>query len=202
MFLKSKLVVPMGLLCLALPASMRASQAYTYTPTGAPTISVTFTTTLSGAGLDNATISTADLVGNTFSITATPPGSDNAGFPVVDNSVSPGSFTATTDALGNIVSWNIQGLLFASYPAFPGEDPNDFFCNYNVTTSNGGDSSSLTHDNDAGFCPASAGSSSAGTWSPTFSGSTSTPEPGSALLLLSGLIGFGAMTARNRRSNS
>jgi len=40
--------------------------------------------------------------------------------------------------------------LFCSYPAVPGEDPNDFFCRYDPLTG------ALVLDNDAGLCPASA----------------------------------------------
>jgi hypothetical protein len=40
--------------------------------------------------------------------------------------------------------------IFCSYPAFPGENPNDFYCTYNP--SNG----DLVTDNDAGFCPPTA----------------------------------------------
>jgi hypothetical protein len=59
------------------------------------------------------------------------PPQDEAGFPLGDSS-------------------NSGGVLFCSYPAFPGENPNDFFCNYNSS------SGVLTQDNDAGFCPATA----------------------------------------------
>jgi len=41
-------------------------------------------------------------------------------------------------------------VLFCSYPAFPGEDPNDFFCTYNDATG------ALIEDQDAGFCPGTA----------------------------------------------
>jgi cysteine-rich repeat protein len=40
--------------------------------------------------------------------------------------------------------------LFCSYPAVEGEDPNDFFCDYDVNTG------ALTVDHDAGLCPAHA----------------------------------------------
>ena len=41
-------------------------------------------------------------------------------------------------------------------PAFAGENPNDFFCTYNAATG------ALVTDNDAGFCPSSAGGCSGG----------------------------------------
>ncbi|KIJ94055.1 hypothetical protein K443DRAFT_684076 [Laccaria amethystina LaAM-08-1] len=65
------------------------------------------------------------------SCTHTCPSTDQAGFP-----------------LGN--SSDDGTTLFCSYPAFPGEDPNDFFCKYSST--GGG----LRDDNDAGFCPGTA----------------------------------------------
>ncbi|KAG9005122.1 hypothetical protein FRB94_001814 [Tulasnella sp. JGI-2019a] len=67
----------------------------------------------------------------TPSCTASCPGTDTAGFPLANHSV-----TGST--------------LFCSYPAFAGEDPNDFFCTYDSSTG------ALTQDNDAGFCPSSA----------------------------------------------
>jgi len=59
------------------------------------------------------------------------PGADSLGFTV----------GSTSDS---------NGALFCSYPAVPGEDPNDFFCNYSDTTG------ALTDDNDAGLCPTTA----------------------------------------------
>jgi hypothetical protein len=40
--------------------------------------------------------------------------------------------------------------IFCSYPAVPGENPQDFFCTYSATDG------LLVQDNDAGFCPAVA----------------------------------------------
>jgi hypothetical protein len=59
------------------------------------------------------------------------PPTDEAGFP-----------------LGN--SDTTSNPIFCSYPAFSGENPNDFFCTYNPTTG------VLVTDNDAGFCPGTA----------------------------------------------
>ncbi|KAG8863914.1 hypothetical protein FRB97_005173 [Tulasnella sp. 331] len=42
------------------------------------------------------------------------------------------------------------GVIFCSYPAFPGENPNDFFCRYNDSTG------AQVQDNDVGFCPSTA----------------------------------------------
>ncbi|KDQ52519.1 hypothetical protein JAAARDRAFT_111511, partial [Jaapia argillacea MUCL 33604] len=59
------------------------------------------------------------------------PGADEAGFPLASNN-------------------NDGTTIFCSYPAFPGEDANDFFCTYSNADG------SLTQDHDAGFCPSSA----------------------------------------------
>jgi hypothetical protein len=44
----------------------------------------------------------------------------------------------------------MNGDLFCSYPAFPGENPDDFYCLYSFATG------ALVTDNDAGLCPANA----------------------------------------------
>jgi len=64
------------------------------------------------------------------------PAQDYAGFPLDVNNTS-------TDPI------------FCSYPVFPGEDPNDFFCTYSATDGH------LVQDNDAGLCPGAAVSNSA-----------------------------------------
>ncbi|KAF8152859.1 hypothetical protein K438DRAFT_1863962 [Mycena galopus ATCC 62051] len=65
------------------------------------------------------------------SCTPSCPAQDNAGFDLGDHSDS-------------------TGVLFCSYPAFAGENEDDFDCTYNDATGN------LITDNDAGFCPGSA----------------------------------------------
>jgi hypothetical protein len=72
--------------------------------------------------------------------TFTCPPQDEAGFPL-----GPGSTNPT----------------FCSYPAFSGENPNDFFCTYSATTG------ALTQDNDAGFCPPTAVNTGGGGTTPT-----------------------------------
>jgi hypothetical protein len=59
------------------------------------------------------------------------PPQDDLGFPLGQNDTS-------TDPI------------FCSYPAVPGENPNDFSCTYSFTTG------ALVTDNDAGLCPANA----------------------------------------------
>ena len=59
------------------------------------------------------------------------------------------------------------GVFFCSYPAFAGENPNDFYCTYNDVCSTFSlldllidlqiqSNGNLITDNDAGFCPATA----------------------------------------------
>ena len=56
------------------------------------------------------------------------------------------------DALGFALGpgSNTGDPLFCSYPAVAGEDPNDFFCTYSLTTG------ALVQDHDAGLCPGNA----------------------------------------------
>ncbi|KAF8181810.1 hypothetical protein BJ912DRAFT_906639 [Pholiota molesta] len=63
--------------------------------------------------------------------TYTCPPQDNGGFPLGESDV-------TTNPI------------FCSYPAVPGENPNDFFCTYSMTTG------VLVQDHDAGLCPTNA----------------------------------------------
>ncbi|KAJ7242568.1 hypothetical protein B0H12DRAFT_959496, partial [Mycena haematopus] len=65
------------------------------------------------------------------SCTAACPISDAAGFPLGQSS-SDGT------------KW------FCSYPSYPGENPNDFYCKYEISTG------ARTQDHDAGFCPSAA----------------------------------------------
>jgi hypothetical protein len=141
-----------------------AQTTYTYTQSSSNDIvpSFQFTTSLTGASLNNLP------PGTNISATVTTfvfqprhvPQTDNAGFPI-GGSFGSGYFNATkpsiligTNGSGQITSWTITEPVFASYPAFAGENPNDFFCRYNAITQNIGDSLILTQDNDAGFCPA------------------------------------------------
>ena len=57
-----------------------------------------------------------------------------------------------TDQLGfSVGDTNLStDPIFCSYPAVPGEDPNDFYCTYSAITG------ALVTDNDAGLCTATA----------------------------------------------
>ncbi|KAJ7260450.1 hypothetical protein B0H12DRAFT_992859, partial [Mycena haematopus] len=71
---------------------------------------------------------------STASCMATCPPKDTGGFALAQSNTS-------TDPV------------FCSYPAEPGENPNDFYCTYNKETG------SLVSDHDAGFCPKTASTS-------------------------------------------
>ncbi|KAJ6508346.1 hypothetical protein C8R45DRAFT_786534, partial [Mycena sanguinolenta] len=80
-----------------------------------------------------AFVAQAQQPSGTPQCTASCPTQDEAGFPIANHS-------------------NSRGVLFCSYPAVPGEDPNDFYCTYDSSSPNG----DLITDNDAGFCPPTA----------------------------------------------
>ncbi|KAF7348268.1 hypothetical protein MSAN_01780400 [Mycena sanguinolenta] len=82
-----------------------------------------------------ASVAQAQQPSGTPQCTTSCPPQDEASFPV-------GSGSSYTSDSG--------GVLFCSYPAFPGENPDDFYCTYNDSTG------SLITDNDAGFCPPAA----------------------------------------------
>jgi len=92
-----------------------------------------------------------------------------------------------TDASGNITSWDITENFFASYPEFSGENPTDFYCVFQASTSDSGDQTSLAQDLDTGYCPAGTGVQQTGTWS-SVDPPPPAPEPQSYLLFGSGLV--------------
>src|SRR5262249_40438407 len=121
-----------------------------------------FTTSLTGASLNNLPPGT-DISSTVTAFTFQPrgvPQKDGLGFPI-GGPFGSAYFNASkptvligTNASGQITSWTITEPIFASYPAVPNENPNDFFCRYNAITKNTGDSLTLVQDNDAGLCPA------------------------------------------------
>ena len=169
-------VIPaFGLLCLLAPFAAQASFTYQFNGTYSPySVSISFTTSLSnvdGLSSDNITPTVSG-----FNETNNIPGVGSAALSIIlstNGSGVPTAFTIT-NTNGDIVTATSDtgpstpagfvappedeagfalgetsdsgGVLFGSYPAFAGENPDDFFCTYN--DSNG----ALITDNDAGFC--------------------------------------------------
>jgi hypothetical protein len=199
----------LGLMCLMLPGSLRATTT-TYTYTGAD---FTITMTLTASSLDNlATLTdvTSDLSPGSMTVSGpnTPPSTDSGSFPLGGGygsgyeTFTPSTLEIGTNGSGQITAWDISGTLFASYPAFPSENPNYFYCVYTVgsTGSSGSDTQSLTTDNDAGFCPDPSFSitSTADGWGAQ-GAETVAPEPSSYLLVSGGLSGLWAWSVRRKR---
>jgi len=109
----------LGLLCLMLPGSLRADTVYTYTGnaytscygtytcTGTPpALSITFDTTLTGVQLDNLTVTGGggDLTPYVTSFTIT----DGTGLSLTRTNAKGYSFDVTTNSYGAIIGWGIN----------------------------------------------------------------------------------------------
>lgn len=172
-------VVPVAILVFGFAVgSLKADTTY---DVNYNTVTFDFTTSLSGVSLDN--LSDYDIGGtitsNTFSTTTLT--EDEGGFPLGTgssySSIESGmTLLISTDGSGNLTALDLSGVYFASFPAFPGENPNDFYCTYGVP------SGSLITDNDVGFCPASA------TTDVDFSNASGAPEPATEAMLGAGLM--------------
>jgi hypothetical protein len=187
---KAKYLAPAVLLGFSMsPAAHAALLTYT-----GGLADFSFTTSLSGGSLDNlsaGTDITSSIVGG-INFTNGLPASDTGGFPSADWSLSGETVKIGTDASGDVTSWDITGTYFVSFPAFPGEDPNDFYGTYNASITNLGDSATLITDNDAGFAPTSV-SVGAGSWQ-----TSDVPEPTGAILWGGAILG--ALIVRPRRA--
>ena len=191
----------------ALPTASSAA-IYTYT-SGSASDTVqgfSFTTSLSGAALDNLAPGsdiTASVTPFTFSVN---PNSgfqhDDAGFPLGNPTFGssyfnggPATVLIGTDATGQITSWTISETVFASYPAFSGENPNDFFDRYTVSTTNTGNTVVNIQDNNAGLGPNPLG---VGQGSFGAVVTPAVPEPSTWAMMILGFCGLGFMAYRRR----
>ena len=198
-----------GTLWALLPTASSAT-TYTYTEGSATDIvpSFSFTTSLSGAALDNlapGTNITATVTPFTFQPRGVPP-EDQLGFPLGGSfgssyfnvSIAP-TVLIGTNAIGQITSWNITEGIFASYPAFSGEDPNDFFCTYSASTATGGAALSLVTDNDAGLCGAGKTSGVGSFTGNSGDGVAAVPAPAALPLFITGLGALGLVGSRRKK---
>jgi hypothetical protein len=189
-------ILPLAAFFVLLPSAALASTTFTYTDTP---ISISFvfngpTLTSLAPGTDI----TGEITG--FSMTYPAPSEDNAAFALGVNNIVDGSEDVQigTDGSGSITSWTVTATLFASYPAFSGENPTDFYCNFSVSATSSGNSGTLSQDNDAGFCPGGTpGVEGIGTWSAQSQGSV--PEPQTTVLLASGLAGLIFLASLRKR---
>ena len=203
-------LVAFGLFGALLVLSPTGASAMVYTFTeGSRSDAVgnfSFTTSLSGSQLDNLNGKdiTASVTSFTFPVNVTPfLSQDNAGFPIAQNfATAPVTVMIGTNGTGQITSWTISEGYFASYPAFAGEDPNDFFGAYTVTTSNSGDSILLVNDKDAGFAPGENGPYSTGTGSFGAATVAPVPEPSTWAMMILGFFGLAFMAYRRRNRSA
>ena len=186
-----------GLLCFLTLGSAQANEIYTYSGEAQTSFSITLDTTLTGLALDNLAAGTdisADLVSFMFSGPDSPPLQDGGEFPI-GGSLGSGYLTETptavqigTDSLGQITSWNIAFNIFASFPAVPDEDPEDFYCTYSASSTTTLDSVSLIVDNDGGLCPGNVvNAATYQNWTMVETPPATAPEPQSYIMLIGGL---------------
>jgi hypothetical protein len=193
--------ITLSSLTLILPSFLCADTVYTYTSSNGVDVSFDLTT-ISPDSIPSGTDIDGDI--GSFSMTYPAPSEDNAGFPLGSgptfSNFSLSTLKIGTDSLGDVTSWNITGTQFASYPAFAGDPPSNYFCDYGVTFSPSGGSGSLSTDHDAGFCPSSAvGAAAIGSWS-AYTPVSTTPEPRNSALIGGGLLGLVVLVTRRKRA--
>jgi hypothetical protein len=201
--IRKTFLVSLGLLgagLFALSPTTASATVYTFTQGSANDAvqSFSFTTSLSGAQLDNLAPGT-DIIGSvapfTFPVNFAAT-SDSAGFSIgVNYAVPIATLLIGTNGSGQITSWSISEAYFASYPVFGGENPLDFYALYVVTTTNTGDTVALIVDHDSGFAP---GGYSTGTGSFGAVTVAPVPEPSTWAMLLLGFAGLGVMAYRRQ----
>jgi hypothetical protein len=191
MNLKAKLVFSVGVLCLlslVLPGSLRADTVYTYTGNAytncfgtytcngtTPAISFTFDTTLMGAQLDNLAIDTVgggNLTAHVSSFSFT----DGTGLLMTQSNSFGYLFDVTTNSSGDITKW----YMTAFPPPGNGGPYGAGTCGNDADCGGTGDSS-VTYSMGVPIGDGSV-ANDAGTWTVT-----TTPEPGTAGLMLLGI---------------
>lgn len=191
---------------LTLSPTGAAATVYTFTE-GSSADAVgnfSFTTSLSGAQLDNlapGTNITSSVATNFLFPVNFPYSTDTAGFAVgVQNPTGPATILIGTNAAGQITSWSISEGYFASFPVFPLENPTDFYGGYTVTTTNTGESILLVNDNDAGFAPGGPvkGAVAYMTGTGSFGAVAAVPEASTWAMMITGFLGLGFMAYRRR----
>ena len=170
-----------------------AAVVYTFTEGSAADAvgNFSFTTSMSGAQLDNLapnTDITNSVTSFQFPVNFTL-SQDQLGFPIGEHEPT-GSATVMigTNATGQITSWTISEGYFAAYPI------TEFSATYTVTTTNTADTVSLLADNDLGFAPPGY-TTGTGSFGPAVA---AVPEPSTWAMMLIGFLGLGVMAYRRR----
>jgi hypothetical protein len=197
----------------------------TYSPYS---VTISFDTSLSGSQLDGLNLFDITSTVSNFMETNNIPGTGSATEAVLISTDGLGNITgfSITNTNGDIVTQaqdtgpaivggyepppqdlagfgecctsNSGGVLFGSYPAFSGENPDDFFCTYSDSSGH------LITDNDAGFCPANAvstgstpGTTASGSGSfssnPNDPGGATAPEPAAWAMMGVGFLGLAGL---------
>lgn len=200
--MKAKMFVALLGACALLPAASSAT-TFTYIPIAGDAVpSFYFTTTLSGAALDNLPAGTNILATLTARTFAPVPPTDINGIPIGGPLGSPylnptsGHFLIGTNGAGQITSWDIAESFFASYPLVPGGDPFATYCTYDASTTPAGNLVQLTGDNAAPKC-SDGKESAAGTF---VSDAAATPLPAALPLFASGLSALGLVGWRRKKN--
>jgi hypothetical protein len=198
--MKAKLFAALLGACVVLPAVSSAT-TYTYIPTSGDIVpSFFFTTTLSGAALDNLPAGTTilgTLTANTFDPIPT---TDIGGSPIGFHNPTSGFVQIGTDGTGQITSWNINENFFAFYPGTPGGNPADVSCEYNASTTPGGNLLQLTNASDGFVCIPGA-ESAAGSFLRN-ADVAATPLPAALPLFASGLGALGLFGWKRKKKTA